>query len=101
MINISVSDITLREEGKINGYTLSFKEKIEIAKRHLIPKEKEANGIADEKITFSKQAIEHIIEDYTRESGVRTLEKKIGKIVSMKDYKGFKAPYPLEKNKIY
>ena len=32
MINISVSDITLREEGKINGYTLSFKEKIEIAK---------------------------------------------------------------------
>ena len=80
MINISVSDITLREEGKINGYTLSFKEKIEIAKRHLIPKEKEANGIADEKITFSKQAIEHIIEDYTRESGVRSLDKQIAKL---------------------
>ena len=63
---------------EVSGYLTE--EKIEIAKRHLIPKEKEANGIADEKITISKQAIEHIIEDYTRESGVRTLEKKIGKI---------------------
>ena len=63
---------------EVSGYLTE--EKIEIAKRHLIPKEKEANGIADEKITFSKQAIEHIIEDYTRESGVRTLEKRIGKI---------------------
>ena len=63
---------------EVSGYLTE--EKIEIAKRHLIPKEKEANGIADEKITFSKQAIEHIIEDYTRESGVRTLEKRIGKV---------------------
>ena len=63
---------------EVSGYLTE--EKIEIAKRHLIPKEKSANGIADEKITISKQAIEHIIEDYTRESGVRTLEKKIGKI---------------------
>ena len=63
---------------EVSGYLTE--EKIEIAKRHLIPKEKEANGIADEKITISKQAIEHIIEGYTRESGVRTLEKKIGKI---------------------
>ena len=63
---------------EVSGYLTE--EKIEIAKHHLIPKEKEANGIADEKVTFSKQAIEHIIEDYTRESGVRTLEKRIGKI---------------------
>ena len=63
---------------EVSGYLTE--EKIEIAKRHLIPKEKNANGIADEKITISKQAIEHIIEDYTRESGVRTLEKRIGKI---------------------
>ena len=63
---------------EVSGYLTE--EKIEIAKRHLLPKEKEANGIADEKISISKQAIEHIIEDYTRESGVRTLEKKIGKI---------------------
>ena len=63
---------------EVSGYLTE--EKIEIAKRHLIPKEKKANGIADEKITLNKQTIEHIIEDYTRESGVRTLEKKIGKI---------------------
>ena len=63
---------------EVSGYLTE--EKIEIAKRHLIPKEKEANGISDEKISISKQAIERIVEDYTRESGVRTLEKKIGKI---------------------
>ena len=63
---------------EVSGYLTE--EKIEIAKRHLVPKEKEANGIANEKVTINKAAIEHIIEDYTRESGVRTLEKKIGKI---------------------
>ena len=63
---------------EVSGYLTE--EKIEIAKRHLIPKEKEANGIADEKVTIGKPAIERIIEDYTRESGVRTLEKKIGKV---------------------
>ena len=63
---------------EVSGYLTE--EKIEIAKRHLVPKEKEANGITDENIKFSKQAIEEIIENYTRESGVRTLEKKIGKI---------------------
>lgn len=63
---------------EVSGYLTE--EKIEIAKRHLIPKEKEANGIAKEKISISKPAIERIVEDYTRESGVRGLEKKIGKI---------------------
>ena len=63
---------------EVSGYLTE--EKIEIAKHHLIPKEKEANGIANEKVTIGKPAIERIIEDYTRESGVRGLEKKIGKI---------------------
>lgn len=63
---------------EVSGYLTE--EKIEIAKRHLVPKEKEANGVSKEKITISKSAIERIIEDYTRESGVRGLEKKIGKI---------------------
>ncbi len=63
---------------EVSGYLTE--EKIEIAKRHLIPKEKEANGIAGERVTISKAAIEQIIEGYTRESGVRGLEKKIGKI---------------------
>ena len=63
---------------EVSGYLTE--EKIEIAKRHLVPKEKKANGIDKEKVTINKAAIETIIENYTRESGVRTLEKKIGKI---------------------
>ncbi|MBR5456444.1 MAG: endopeptidase La [Bacteroidaceae bacterium] len=63
---------------EVSGYLTE--EKIEIAKRHLVPKEKEANGIAKERVSISKPALERIIEDYTRESGVRGLEKKIGKI---------------------
>ena len=63
---------------EVSGYLTE--EKIEIAKRHLVPKEKLANGIAEENVKISKQAIEEIIESYTRESGVRTLEKRIGKI---------------------
>ena len=64
---------------EVSGYITE--EKIEIARRHLVPKELEANGLAKENIKFSKAALEHIIEDYTRESGVRELEKKIGKIL--------------------
>lgn len=63
---------------EVSGYLTE--EKVEIARRHLVPKELEANGIANEKISIRKNALERIIEDYTRESGVRTLEKKIGKI---------------------
>lgn len=63
---------------EVSGYLTE--EKVEIARRHLVRKEMENNGIADEKITIRKNTIERIIEDYTRESGVRTLEKKIGKI---------------------
>ena len=64
---------------EVSGYITE--EKIEIARRHLIPKELEANGLSSENLKFSKAAIEHIIEDYTRESGVRELEKKIGKVL--------------------
>ena len=63
---------------EVSGYLTE--EKIEIARRHLIPDEMVANGVADEKIVISDNAIERIIEDYTRESGVRELKKKIGKI---------------------
>lgn len=63
---------------EVSGYITE--EKIEIAKRHLIPKEMEANGIPKGSISIQKNTIEAIIENYTRESGVRDLEKKIGKI---------------------
>ena len=64
---------------EVSGYITE--EKIEIARRHLIPKELEANGLKKEHLKFSKAAIEHIIENYTRESGVRELEKKISKVM--------------------
>lgn len=64
---------------EVSGYVTE--EKMEIARRHLIPKELEANGMKKGDVKFSKKAIETIIEDYTRESGVRQLEKVIGKIM--------------------
>ena len=63
---------------EVSGYITE--EKIEIAKRHLIPRQMEATGLKNKgKISFSKSAIEKIIEQYTRESGVRQLEKQIDK----------------------
>lgn len=64
---------------EVSGYITE--EKIEIARRHLIPKEMEANGLKKEHVKFSKAAIEYIVENYTRESGVRELEKKISKVM--------------------
>lgn len=64
---------------EVSGYITE--EKVEIARRHLIPKELAANGIKKEYVKFSKQALEYIIENYTRESGVRELEKKINKVL--------------------
>ncbi len=62
---------------EVSGYITE--EKQEIAKRHLIPREKENTGLAKERLTFTKETIEKIIEQYTRESGVRQLEKQINK----------------------
>ena len=62
---------------EVSGYITE--EKYEIAKRHLIPKEKENTGLNDKRLTFTKPAIEKIIEQYTRESGVRQLEKQINR----------------------
>jgi len=62
---------------EVSGYITE--EKIEIAKKHLIPKEIDNTGMKGEKVSFSKAAIEAIIERYTRESGVRQLEKQINK----------------------
>ncbi|MBQ6079170.1 MAG: endopeptidase La [Muribaculaceae bacterium] len=64
---------------EINGYIPE--EKLEIAKRHLIPKELDNNGFKKNEIKFGKQTILKIIDDYTRESGVRQLEKKIATVL--------------------
>lgn len=64
---------------EVNGYTLE--EKVEIASRHLIPKQIKEHGIKKEHIGFNKQILRKIVEEYTNESGVRGLDKVIAKLV--------------------
>lgn len=63
----------------LSGYLLE--EKVEIARRHLVPKQIREHGLKDNHVIFNKKVLEKIIDDYTRESGVRFLEKVIAKIV--------------------
>jgi ATP-dependent Lon protease len=63
----------------LSGYI--SQEKMEIAKRHLIPKSLEAHGIKSNQLLLDDSVIEMIIEEYTRESGVRNLDKQIAKII--------------------
>jgi ATP-dependent Lon protease len=64
---------------EVNGYTIE--EKIEIAKKHLLPKQREAHGLTVKDVVVKSDVLEKLIEDYTRESGVRTLEKRIGSVI--------------------
>ena len=63
----------------VTGYTIE--EKVEIAKRHLLPKQLKEHGLTKEHLKLGKAQIEKIVEGYTRESGVRGLEKQIAKVV--------------------
>lgn len=63
----------------INGYTVE--EKVEIANKHLLPKLLKSHGLKKTQVSLSKDVLEKVITDYTRESGVRLLEKKMAKIV--------------------
>ncbi len=63
----------------LSGYLIE--EKIEIARKHLVPKQLKEHGIDKKKITFGKPVLQSIIENYTRESGVRLLEKTIAKVI--------------------
>ena len=62
----------------LSGYT-EF-EKMQIAKRYLIPKQREANGLRDSQAQISDTALKAIVHDYTREAGVRNLEREIGTV---------------------
>ncbi|MCV9386731.1 endopeptidase La [Reichenbachiella ulvae] len=64
---------------EINGYTIE--EKIEIAKKHLVPKQLKEHGLKAADLSIDKKALFKVIDDYTRESGVRNLERKIGSLV--------------------
>jgi len=80
--NLSTVSAPLRDRMEvidISGYLAE--EKVEIARKHLIPKELDNHGITADKLQINKPAIAEIIESYTRESGVRELDKKIAKIM--------------------
>jgi len=79
LANIQPALLDRMEIIEVNGYTIE--EKVEIAKRHLIPKQREQHGIQAKDFSIRAKVIEKIIEEYTRESGVRGLEKKIGSLV--------------------
>ncbi len=79
--NLATIQPALRDRMEIidvSGYTVE--EKIEIAKQHLLPKQIEENGLKKQQLKLSDKLIEFIIENYTAESGVRNLEKRLSKI---------------------
>ncbi len=80
--NLSTVSPALRDRMElieISGYLVE--EKTEIALKHLIPKQIEAHGVKPEQFSLSRSTIEEIIQNYTRESGVRELDKRIAKLV--------------------
>lgn len=70
---------------EVSGYIAE--EKVQIAKKHLIPRAIEDHGLADKRIKFTPKAIDSLIENYTRESGVRGLSKQIAKVMRKMAYK--------------
>ena len=64
---------------EINGYTIE--EKVQIAKKHLLPKQLKSHGLKREQFTLSDAMLEKIVDQYTRESGVRTLDKMVSKMI--------------------
>lgn len=80
--DISTIQPALRDRMEIidlNGYAIE--EKMEIAKRHLIPKQKEAHGLKEVEINLNDKVVREVIENYTRESGVRELDRQIASIM--------------------
>ncbi|MBN2697532.1 MAG: endopeptidase La [Bacteroidales bacterium] len=78
---------------EVSGYIVE--EKVEIARRHLIPKQLANHGLSKGQVSLSKKVLENIIDSYTRESGVRQLEKQISKIFrSIAKYIAFEEPFP-------
>jgi len=80
---------------EINGYTLE--EKTEIARKYLIPKQLEAHGLDRNDLRIPPAMVRHLIEAYTRESGVRSLDKKIASLVrGYAKLKALKEPYEVQ-----
>ncbi|HEX6158303.1 MAG TPA: endopeptidase La [Burkholderiales bacterium] len=82
---------------QLPGYT--EEEKLEIAKRYLVKRQLDANGLKPEQVTLPEDTLRALIRDYTREAGVRTLEREIGaalRSVAMKIAEGAKGPIAVE-----
>lgn len=80
--NLSTIQPALRDRMEIieiNGYTLE--EKVEIAKKYLVPKQLKEHGLTAKHLKLSKAALQFLVESYTRESGVRGLEKAVAKVI--------------------
>lgn len=80
--DISTINTALRDRMEMismSGYLVE--EKIQIAKRHLVPKEMEAHGIPEGSIELKEDVLEQVIDSYTRESGVRALDKELAKLM--------------------
>lgn len=82
---------------EINGYTIE--EKLEIAKKYLIPKQLEEHGLDKNDVKLSPASVRKVIEGYTRESGVRTLDKRIASLIrGYAKLKALEEPYEVEVN---
>src|SRR5215210_1677715 len=82
---------------EIPGYTR--KEKLAIAKRHLLPKQLSEHGLTSEQLEITDKALEEIIDHYTREAGVRSLERQIASVirgVAVKVAEGNQGPYKVD-----
>ncbi|MFA7445076.1 MAG: endopeptidase La [Flavobacteriaceae bacterium] len=80
--NMSSIQPALRDRMEVinmTGYTVE--EKIEIARQHLLPKQLKEHGLTEKDVTIGRKQLEKIVEGYTRESGVRGLEKQIAKVI--------------------
>src|SRR5262245_58817968 len=87
---------------QLPGYT--EEEKLEIAKRYLVKRQLEANGLSASQVELGEDAIRAVIEDYTREAGVRNLEREIGAVlrsVAMKIAEGAKGPITVESKDLH
>ncbi|WP_460677142.1 endopeptidase La [Hymenobacter coalescens] len=77
----------------LTGYTLE--EKTQIAKKHLWPKQVTEHGLTSKDVSISTAAVQRVIDDYTRESGVRSLERKLGALArNVAKHKAMKEPFP-------
>jgi ATP-dependent Lon protease len=97
-MNIPEALLDRMEVIRIPGYT--EEEKVSIAERYLIPKQKKNNGVKDKELTFNREPISDLVRYYTREAGVRGLEREIAKICRkvVKDNSLKKAPDNIDLN---